>query len=1308
MRKFTSFLRLISATTMYLLLLTCFLSTPLQAQQNGVLEQIRAARQKGVVFRPYSLFSYQDALTEVLPLRSKLPEGVVLKVDPKVLDALIKQRPEGLFLELPRDKNGQVFQLDLIRVDLHTPDFKLNTSADGPIAYEPGIHYRGVLRNEAKTSVALSFFKDEVMGVIGFAESSNWVLGRLEGTNLRDAYTVYPEDELDFDKSFNCGSSEVSQEIRHTENKLAELRGVTPVDKTVRVYFECEYDLVTEKGGATGAADFINGIFNIVSLLYQNEGITVVISEIFAWTTPDAYPTSSTSNALVSFKSTRPSFNGDIAHLVSRGQPTGGGIAYRPGLCNGYGYAYSYVNSTYSAFPTYSWTANVITHEMGHNLGSPHTHDCAWNGNNTPLDGCGPAAGYSGTGTCVALPAPTAPFKGTIMSYCHLLGNIGIDLNLGFGQQPGDLIRATISAATCLSGGGAVCNTPTAAQLLANNVSANSATLVTNISGLVGYDWRYRVVGSATWVDVASSTSNSLNVTGLSASSNYEFQGSVQCTAGGAWTSWSASKTFTTTGAVCATPTTAQISASNIASTTATLSCSMGGVVSYDWRYRLAATSLWTDLTNTSSNSVNISGLDLASNYQFQVSVQCTAGGVWTAWSASKTFTTLAAPACIAPTTAQIAASNVGTNTATLGCSVTGVVGYDWRYRLVGSSTWTDLNNTTASSTNLSSLAAASNYEFQVAVQCTAGSTWTAWSASTTFTTLAPACIAPSSTQLSTSAVTASAATLNCSATGVLSYDWRYRLVGSSTWIDLTNTSTGSTSLSSLVASSNYEFQVALQCTAGGAWSEWSASKTFTTLALVCVTPTTAQITATNITSSTATLSCSLVGMVSYDWRYRLVGTSLWTDLSNTSAASVNISGLSAASNYQFQVSVLCTAGGTWTAWSASKSFSTTAVACNTPTIDQISASNVGPGTALLNCTLTGLAGYDWRYRIVGSSTWTDVVAGSTNSFGLTGLTANSNYEFQVSVLCTVGGAWSTWSASKTFSTTIATCTAPTTLQISVSNLGANTATLNSSLTGVVSYDWRYRVVGNSTWIDLAAGASNFVNISGLVSGSNYEFQVSVQCTTGGPWSLWSSSGFFTAAVQECGTPSSNQISITNLSATSAQLNCSLSGVQPYLWQYRKGTGSWINLPNTTVGTTTLSGLSPGTQYQFRVRVNCSGTYTTWSTAVTFVTAAAIVIEPEISGSVAEPNLPQLDNLQLFPNPTRAELNVSYTLNSDSKEVFIQVYDLSGRQIQQHNLGAQKAGAYQHKIQPNQGSGLFFLRVNTEKSSLLERFSVLR
>ncbi|MFK8164163.1 MAG: T9SS type A sorting domain-containing protein, partial [Lewinella sp.] len=181
------------------------------------------------------------------------------------------------------------------------------------------------------------------------------------------------------------------------------------------------------------------------------------------------------------FRNTRTSFNGDLAHLISRGAPAGGGIAYVDALCTNFNYAYSYVNSSYANVPTYSWTVNVITHEMGHNLGSYHTHDCVWNGTNTAIDGCGPAAGYAGTGSCSAAPLPPVN-GGTVMSYCHLLGNVGIGLANGFGPQPGNLIRAKVDAAGCLSG----CAAPDcflvgmSSTLSACNATTGTATATVN------------------------------------------------------------------------------------------------------------------------------------------------------------------------------------------------------------------------------------------------------------------------------------------------------------------------------------------------------------------------------------------------------------------------------------------------------------------------------------------------------------------------------------------------------------------------------------------------------------------------------------------------------------------------------------------------------------------------------------------------------------------------------------------------------------------------------------------------------------
>jgi hypothetical protein len=126
-------------------------------------------------------------------------------------------------------------------------------------------------------------------------------------------------------------------------------------------------------------------------------------------------------------------------------------VALRPWsvLCRkSRGHAYSGVGRSFQEIPTYSWSVNVVTHEIGHNLGSRHTHDCVWNGNATAIDRCGIQAGYGSSSSCNSS-APIPP-AGTVMSYCHLVGSSRVDLALGFGDQPGDLIRDRVYNADCL------------------------------------------------------------------------------------------------------------------------------------------------------------------------------------------------------------------------------------------------------------------------------------------------------------------------------------------------------------------------------------------------------------------------------------------------------------------------------------------------------------------------------------------------------------------------------------------------------------------------------------------------------------------------------------------------------------------------------------------------------------------------------------------------------------------------------------------------------------------------------------------
>lgn len=80
---------------------------------------------------------------------------------------------------------------------------------------------------------------------------------------------------------------------------------------------------------------------------------------------------------------------------------------------------------------------------------------------------------------------------------------------------------------------------------------------------------------------------------------------------------------------------------------------------------------------------------------------------------------------------------------------------------------------------------------------------------------------------LSTTGITTTTATLNWGAvSGAVSYNLQYRIVGAGSWTSTTSTTT-SKSLSNLVASTNYEWQVQTVCSTGS--SAFSGSSTFTT-----------------------------------------------------------------------------------------------------------------------------------------------------------------------------------------------------------------------------------------------------------------------------------------------------------------------------------------------------------------------------------------------------------------------------------------------------------------------------------------------
>ena len=194
--------------------------------------------------------------------------------------------------------------------------------------------------------------------------------------------------------------------------------------------------------------------------------------------------------------------------------------------------------------------------------------------------------------------------------------------------------------------------------------------------------------------------------------------------------------------------------------------------------------------------------------------------------------------------------------------------------------------------------------------------------------------------------------------------------------------------------------------------------------------------------------------------------------------------------------------------------------------------------------------------------------------------------------------------------TSIANCT-PTTCDVAV-GLTATSITTTSALltwtavTGATSYTIQYRPVGTSTWSSTTS-ASTSVTVISLTPGTAYEFQVSTVCSSG--TSAFSSSQTFTTLSLPCSVPTG--ITVTGLSPTSVTVSwLAVSGAVSYNIQYRiVGTGTWSPTTSAT-NSVTITGLTPGANYEFQVEVVCATGTSGYSSSVTFTTASVICGAP--------------------------------------------------------------------------------------------------
>lgn len=388
---------------------------------------------------------------------------VYLKLNKQMLNALRTTHSQLVSFSMPFSDGAKT--LVLSQYNILDDSFKVyERGSDGrkrAVKMQPGSFYRGIIEGNQHSLAAFTFSEGEVAAVYSTPEDGNYnlVLNYNNPGADRDNYLLFKEKDIIGARPAGCAITE-AMDAATGEIPGTVARGTYSSCHRLRVSMHADYKLYQLRGSSvTSAATYLTNLFHVISALYANEGIIAVMSEAVVNSAPDGYTYGSSGEVLRHFgEVVQSDFDGDLAQLISgykqNGFPPLGGLAWlnmvcqSPSLRSGgvwvgpFSMCDNNVLDNIPQLPIYSWDVSATTHELGHNIGSPHTQSCSWQGG--PIDNCVAPE----DGGCDPGPAPDAS-GGTIMSYCHLT-RFGINLAFGFGPLPGNLIRQNIANRSCL------------------------------------------------------------------------------------------------------------------------------------------------------------------------------------------------------------------------------------------------------------------------------------------------------------------------------------------------------------------------------------------------------------------------------------------------------------------------------------------------------------------------------------------------------------------------------------------------------------------------------------------------------------------------------------------------------------------------------------------------------------------------------------------------------------------------------------------------------------------------------------------
>jgi hypothetical protein len=387
-------------------------------------------------------------------------------------------------IDVPLEDGMPSYIADLTRVGVFTPNAKIVVHHADSIEVLPApnnVYLRGTVRAKGAVDGDISAnitvrASGEVRGILT-GKGEYWMIG---SSSAKQAGLIIRKVDTDSEVaagpaaySYNWGTDALEPPPDPLLKQSSAIMAARKASYTAQIAVETDYEYYQLFGNATDAADYAADIISYASGVYDSEVDTsLYLSHVSLWTT-NTDPWNETSSVCLLYQFGRywNDNNGAVTRttaLYFSGKSTGGGVAWVGVLCraqfslditlsgcglspayDNYGGAYGFIGSLSGAFdinnPQVIWDIVAVSHELGHNFDSDHTHCYGGiGGNANPVDECY-AGECGGTGCFCGTPSLPCGVSGcgTIMSYCHLLsgGMSNITFTMGeghpYGVEPG-------------------------------------------------------------------------------------------------------------------------------------------------------------------------------------------------------------------------------------------------------------------------------------------------------------------------------------------------------------------------------------------------------------------------------------------------------------------------------------------------------------------------------------------------------------------------------------------------------------------------------------------------------------------------------------------------------------------------------------------------------------------------------------------------------------------------------------------------------------------------------------------------------